>query len=85
MKFKLRIDPHDYETKKKHIVHFLEHGDRVKVTIMFRRGRESTRPHLGARILGRLSEDVAGLAFVESPPTKDGRNMTMILIPHRKR
>lgn len=84
MKFRLRISPHDYETKKNRVAHFLQNGDKVKVTIMFKRGRESTRPHLGARLLEQLSEDIGDLALVEASPKKDGWNMTMVLAPRRK-
>ena len=59
MKLRPKIDPHDYETKKGHVVRFLKQGDKVKITIMFR-GREQSRPELGFRLLQRLAEDVAG-------------------------
>jgi len=82
MKLRPKIDPHDYETKKGHVVRFLKAGDKVKVTIMFR-GREQSRPELGFRLLKRLSEDVQELGFVESSPKQDGRNMIMVMAPHR--
>ena len=81
-KLRPKIDKHDYETKRGHVVRFLEHGNKVKVTIMFR-GREQSRPELGFRLLLRLSEDVAELGFVESSPKQDGRNMIMVLAPHK--
>jgi translation initiation factor IF-3 len=84
MKLRPKIDAHDYETKKGHVVRFLKAGDKVKITIMFR-GREQHRPELGFRLLQRLSEDVAELGFVESSPKQDGRNMVMVLGPHRKK
>jgi translation initiation factor IF-3 len=84
MKLRPKIDPHDYETKKGHVVRFLKAGDKVKITIMFR-GREQHRPELGFRLLQRLAEDVAELGFVESSPKQDGRNMIMVLGPHRKK
>ena len=84
MKLRPKIDPHDYETKKGHVVRFLKAGDKVKVTIMFR-GREQSRPELGFRLLQRLAEDVAELGFVESQPKQDGRNMIMVLGPHKKK
>jgi translation initiation factor IF-3 len=84
MKLRPKIDAHDYETKKGHVVRFLTAGDKVKITIMFR-GREQHRPELGFRLLQRLSEDVAELGFVESSPKQDGRNMVMVLGPHRKK
>ncbi len=82
MKLRPKIDQHDYETKKGHIMRFLKAGDKVKVTIMFR-GREQSRPELGLRLLKRLSDDVGELGFVEASPKQDGRNMIMVLAPHR--
>src|SRR5690348_13870992 len=84
MKLRPKIDPHDYETKKGHVVRFLNQGDKVKITIMFR-GREQSRPELGFRLLQRLADDVAELGFVETTPRQDGRNMTMVLGPHKKK
>lgn len=84
MKLRPKIDAHDYETKKGHVVRFLKAGDKVKITIMFR-GREQHRPELGFRLLQKLSEDVAELGFVESSPKQDGRNMIMVLGPHKKK
>jgi len=83
MKLRPKIDPHDYETKKGHVVRFLKAGDKVKVTIMFR-GREQSRPELGFRLLQRLADDVIDLGTVESAPKQDGRNMIMVLAPHRQ-
>ena len=80
MKLRPKIDPHDYETKKGHVVRFLKQGDKVKVTIMFR-GREQSRPELGRRLLDRLSTEVAELGVVESAPKQDGRNMIMVIAP----
>jgi translation initiation factor IF-3 len=84
MKLRPKIDQHDYATKKGHVVRFLRQGDKVKITIMFR-GREQHRPELGFRLLQRLAEDVTDLGFVESAPKQDGRNMTMVLGPHKKK
>ena len=81
-KLRPKIDDHDYETKKGHVVRFLEAGSKVKVTIMFR-GREQSRPELGFRLLQRLGADVADYGFVETSAKQDGRNMTMVLAPHR--
>ncbi len=83
-KLRPKIDAHDYETKKRHVVRFLDAGHKVKVTIMFR-GREQSRPELGFRLLQRLSDDVAELGFVETSAKQDGRNMTMVLAPHRNK
>src|SRR5204863_4813065 len=82
IKLRPKIDPHDYGTKKSHVERFLRQGDKVKVTIMFR-GREQSRPELGYRLLQRLGEDVQELGFVESAPKQDGRNMIMVLAPHK--
>jgi translation initiation factor IF-3 len=83
-KLRPKIDKHDYETKRGHVRRFLEGGNKVKVTIMFR-GREQSRPELGFRLLQRLAEDVTELGFVESAPKQDGRNMIMVLGPHKKK
>ncbi len=84
MKLRPKIDSHDYETKKGHVVRFLRQGDKVKITIMFR-GREQHRPELGFRLLQRLAQDVDDLGYVESTPKQDGRNMIMVLGPHKKK
>jgi translation initiation factor IF-3 len=80
MKMRPKIDTHDYETKKKHVVRFLTHGDKVKVTIMFR-GREMTHTELGGKLLQRLADDLGDISTVEARPKLDGRNMTMVLAP----
>jgi translation initiation factor IF-3 len=82
MRLRLKIDPHDYETKKGHVERFLKQGDKVKITVMFR-GREQSRPEMGYRLLQRLAADVAELGVVESNPKQDGRNMVMVIAPHR--
>jgi translation initiation factor IF-3 len=84
IKLRPKIDPHDYGTKKGHVERFLKAGDKVKVTIMFR-GREQSRPELGFRLLQKLADDVNELGFVESAPKQDGRNMIMVIGPHRKK
>ncbi len=84
MKLRPKIDSHDYETKKGHVVRFLKAGDKVKITIMFR-GREQSRPELGVNLLKRLADDVEEFGFVESSPKQDGRNMLMVLGPHKKK
>jgi translation initiation factor IF-3 len=83
MRLRLKIDPHDYETKKGHVERFLKGGDKVKITVMFR-GREQSRPELGFRLLQRLAEDVVELGTVEAAPKQDGRNMTMVIAPNKK-
>jgi translation initiation factor IF-3 len=84
IKLRPKIDPHDYGTKKGHVERFLKAGDKVKVTIMFR-GREQSRPELGFRLLQKLADDVNELGFVEAQPKQDGRNMIMVIGPHRKK
>ena len=84
IKLRPKIDPHDYGTKRGHVERFLRQGDKVKVTIMFR-GREQSRPELGFRLLQRLAGDVEELGFVESQPKQDGRNMIMVIGPHRSK
>ena len=83
MKFRPKIDSHDYDTKMKHVERFLQEGSKVKLTIMFR-GREMAHPELGRKILEKVAERVAEIATIESAPKQDGRNMTMVLNPLRK-
>ena len=80
MKMRPKIDRHDYETKKGHVVRFLRQGAKVKITIMFR-GREMSHMQLGRNLLDRLAEDLVDIAKVEVPPKVDGRNMTMVMNP----
>jgi translation initiation factor IF-3 len=82
MKMRPKIDTHDYETKKGHVIRFLQQGAKVKMTIMFR-GRETVHPELGQRLLDRLAGEVSDIAKVDTPPKLDGRNMTMVLSPHK--
>ena len=80
IRFRIKIDDHDFETKTGHVRRFLEGGDKVKVMIMFR-GREQSRPEAGIRLLQRLAGQVQEISVVESAPRQDGRNMTMVLGP----
>jgi translation initiation factor IF-3 len=80
IKLRPKIGVHDYETKKGHVVRFLNQRAKVKVTIMFR-GRENLHPERGRVLLERLAEDVKELGQVEQQPTLDGRNMVMVLGP----
>src|SRR5690242_12409183 len=82
IKLRPKIDPHDYATKKWHVVRFLKNRDKVKVTIMFR-GREMTHPDRGRQLLLKLADEVQDLGIVESAPLQDGRNMEMMLAPHK--
>jgi translation initiation factor IF-3 len=84
VRLRLKIDPHDYATKKGMAVRFLDAGDKVKVMIMFR-GREQSRPEMGYRLLQRFATDVAELGAVESSPQQDGRNMVMVIGPLKRK
>ena len=84
IRFRLKIDDHDFGVKKGHVERFLSAGDKVKVMIMFR-GREQSRPEAGVRLLRRLAEEIGDLATVESMPRQDGRNMTMVLAPTKRK
>jgi translation initiation factor IF-3 len=80
MKFRPKVDIGDYNTKKKHVLRFLEAGAKVKITIMFR-GREMAYPELGRTILDRLEDDLKDVAVVENKPKLEGRNMHMLIAP----
>ncbi|ARC56581.1 Translation initiation factor IF-3 [Frondihabitans sp. 762G35] len=80
VRFRLKIDTHDYQTKLKRAEGFLQAGDKVKAMILFR-GREQSRPEQGVRLLQRFAEDVAEFGTVENNPTIDGRNMVMVIGP----
>lgn len=80
MKFRPKIDVGDYNTKKKHILRFLDAGSKVKITIMFR-GREMAHPDQGLGILERLADDLKEVAVIESQPKMEGRNMHMLIAP----
>jgi translation initiation factor IF-3 len=80
IKLRPKIGIHDYNTKKGHVVRFLNQRAKVKVTIMFR-GREQSHPERGRDLLMRLAEDVKEIGQIESPPLQDGRNMVMVLGP----
>ncbi len=80
IKLRPKIGRHDYETKKGHVLRFLNQRAKVKVTIMFR-GRETSHPERGRDLLMRLAEDVAEVGMIEQQPILDGRNMVMLLGP----
>lgn len=82
IKFRPKVDEHDYQFKKKHIERFLEDGDKVKATVFFR-GREMAHPEIGQRILMRLIEDLAELAMPETMPRQEGNQMHTILSQKR--
>jgi translation initiation factor IF-3 len=83
IKLRPKIATNDYNTKKGHVERFLKHGDKVKVTIMFR-GREQAHPERGRDLLGKLLEDLGGLGVMESAPLQEGRNMSMLLAPGKE-
>ncbi len=82
VKFRINVDDHDYETKKNHVLRFLDEGDKVKATIFFR-GREMTRTGLGRQILERLIKDVDDKALVEFRPRQEGNTLHAILAPKK--
>jgi translation initiation factor IF-3 len=84
VRFRLKIEAHDYITKLKRAEGFLQAGDKVKAMILFR-GREQSRPEQGVRLLRKFAEDVADFGTVESNPTIDGRNMVMVVAPHKNK
>ena len=84
VRFRLKIEAHDYTTKLKRAEGFLQSGDKVKAMILFR-GREQSRPEQGVRLLRKFAEDVAEFGTVESNPTIDGRNMVMVIAPHKNK
>src|SRR5580698_1102468 len=82
VKFRINVDDHDYETKKNHVLRFLDEGDKVKATIFFR-GREMTRTNLGRQILERLIKDVEDKSIVEFRPRQEGNTLHAILAPKK--
>lgn len=82
IKLRPKIGDHDFDTKRGHVERFLRHGDKVKVTIMFR-GREVQHPQLGEKLLRRLADDLSDLGRIESQPNLDGRNMVMVMSPRK--
>jgi translation initiation factor IF-3 len=80
VKFRPKVEKHDYEFKVRHVVRFLSEGDKVKCTIMFR-GREMAHTDLGEVLLKRVLGDLEGKVVVEQTPRLEGRNMTMMIAP----
>ncbi len=83
IKFRPKIDRHDYATKKGHVERFLRAGAKVKITIMFR-GREMAHTDLGRKILDQLVQELGETIVVESMPKQEGRNMVMVIGPSKK-
>jgi translation initiation factor IF-3 len=82
VRIKPKIDEHDLATKSRQALRFLEEGDKVKLTVMFR-GREMAHPDIGRDLLLQMADQVGGVAIVEQPPRLEGRNMTMMLTPKK--
>ena len=82
VKFKTKIDDHDYDTKTRKAAEFLTEGHKVKAVVMFF-GREITHPERGRALLDRMVETLDGVAVVETPPKLEGRNMSMVLLPDK--
>ncbi|MCD6254185.1 MAG: translation initiation factor IF-3 [Thermotogae bacterium] len=82
MKFRLKIDDHDFYTKLNHVKRFLQRGDKVKITIMFR-GREMAFTDQGHKLLERIRQELEDIAEVETPPVLEGRDMRMTLKPKK--
>ena len=80
IKVRPNIDDHDYDVKLKAMHKFIEHGDKVKVTLRFR-GREMAHQHLGLELLKRVQEDMGEVTKVESFPRLEGRQMVMVIAP----
>jgi translation initiation factor IF-3 len=80
VKFRPGIEDHDYEFKTRHARRFLEEGNKVKLTMMFR-GRQMAHPELGLEVLKRVVEDLGELGKVEQHPSMEGRTMTMVVAP----
>jgi len=80
VKYRPGIDDHDFDTKTRHARRFLQEGNKVKVTMMFR-GRQVAHPELGKQVLDRVAAEVADLAKIETEAKLEGKNMTMILAP----
>ncbi len=80
VKFRPGIEDHDYEFKTRHARRFLEEGNKVKLTMMFR-GRQRAHPELGQEVLERVAEDLQDVGKVEMEPAFEGRTMTMVLAP----
>ena len=80
VKFRPGVDDHDFETKTRHARRFLEEGNKVKVTLMFR-GRQIAHPELGRAVVDRVATELADIGKIESDAKMEGKSMTMILSP----
>jgi len=84
VKFHVNVGEHDYQTKLRHLVKFIEHGDRVKISLMFR-GRENAHRELGFEVIKRVIQDTVELTSVDQAPRLQGRNIAAILVPKKKK
>ena len=84
MKFRPNTDIGDYQVKLKNLIRFLEHGDKAKVTLRFR-GREMAHQELGLELLGRVEKDLEEFGTVEQRPKMEGRQLTMVIAPSKKK
>lgn len=84
VKFRPGTEEGDYQVKLRNLIRFLENGDRGKVTIRFR-GREMAHQEIGMQLMNRVEEDVSELAQVEQRPKMEGRQMTMVVAPRKKK
>ena len=84
VKFGLKIEGHDFGTKKGQIEKFLKAGDKVRVVVTFR-GREQSRPEMGVKLLQRVAEEVTEFGSIESSPSVDGKGMVMVIAPLRNK
>jgi translation initiation factor IF-3 len=83
VQFRPRIDEHDFDFKKNHVIRFLEHGDKVKASVRFR-GREMTHMELGRAVIDRLLAEIKEFGAAESPhPDVQGNRMTIIIAPSK--
>ncbi|CAH0496317.1 MAG: translation initiation factor IF-3 [Novosphingobium sp. 32-60-15] len=80
IKMRPNIDDHDYDTKMRNVVRFIEDGDKVKITLRFR-GRELSHQQIGMNLLRKVQDDVAEIAKIEAFPRMEGRQMLMVLAP----
>nr|YP_009944562.1 translation initiation factor 3 [Osmundea sinicola]QFR99856.1 translation initiation factor 3 [Osmundea sinicola] len=83
VKMRYKIDTHDYQVRINQALRFLQSGDKVKITVIFR-GREIQHFNLAIELLTKISEDLKQISQIQQMPTKDGRNITMILSPCKK-
>jgi len=84
VKFGLKIEGHDFGTKKGQIEKFLKAGDKVRVVVTFR-GREQSRPEMGVKLLQRVAEEVTEFGSIESSPSVDGKGLVMVIAPLRNK